>query len=252
MVARKSAAETSWPKGMRSSPSSITMRPFFIPARRLRTAPRAKRSMIAGRRARAASTPDVTMESALAIGFDYTSIASPCKRRGEPPGKFAGEGCAPPIPLRPPRRVPNCWIVFRDAVILRNSRDASNSREHRVNQPRAELTQMPSSNPLKYVLAIDMGSGSTKAAVVSSAGDVVASALRQTTTKFMAGGAVEQDPEEWWRAVCDAAKEAIAASRVPVDRIISVACTTLWAVTVAVDEDGAAIGNAISWMDTRG
>lgn len=111
---------------------------------------------------------------------------------------------------------------------------------------------MPSSIPLKYVLGIDMGSGSTKAAVVSSAGEVVASAIRHTTTKIMAGGAVEQDPEEWWRSVCDAAKEAIAASRVPAQQIIAVACTTLWAVTVAVDENGAAIGNAISWMDTRG
>src|ERR1035437_1702884 len=111
---------------------------------------------------------------------------------------------------------------------------------------------MPSSTALKYVLAIDMGSGSTKAAVVSSAGEVVASAIRHTDTMMMAGGAVEQDPEQWWRSVCDAAKEAIAASRVPVHQIIAVACTTLWAVTGAVDEDGAAIGNAISWMDTRG
>jgi xylulokinase len=111
---------------------------------------------------------------------------------------------------------------------------------------------MTSSASLKYVLAVDMGSGSTKAAVVSSAGEVVASAIRHTTTQIMAGGAVEQDPDEWWRAVCDAAKEAIAASRVPADQIIAVACTTLWAVTVAVDEGGAAVGNAISWMDTRG
>jgi len=108
------------------------------------------------------------------------------------------------------------------------------------------------SSALKYVLAIDMGSSSAKVAVVSSAGEVVASALRQTTTKIMAGGAVEQDPEEWWRAVCDAAKEAIAASHVPAAQIIAVACTTLWAVTVPIGEDGTAIGNAISWMDTRG
>lgn len=111
---------------------------------------------------------------------------------------------------------------------------------------------MPPSDPLKYVLAIDMGSGSTKAAVVSQAGEVVASALRHTTTQIMAGGAVEQNPEEWWRSVRDAAKEAIAASQVPAAEIIAVVCTTLWAVTVAVDQHGEAIGNAISWMDTRG
>jgi xylulokinase len=111
---------------------------------------------------------------------------------------------------------------------------------------------MPLSTQLKHVLAIDMGSGSAKVALVSSDGDVVASALRHTTTQFLEGGAVEQDPEEWWRAVCDAAKEVIAESHVPADRIIAVVCTTLWAVTVPVDKNGAAIGNAISWMDTRG
>ncbi len=99
---------------------------------------------------------------------------------------------------------------------------------------------MSFSSSLKYVLAIDMGSGSAKVAVVSSAGEVVASALRPTalrptTTKIMAGGAVERDPEEWCQAVCEAAREAIAASRVPVQQIIPVACTTQWAVTVAVD-----------------
>src|SRR5208282_6425 len=67
MVARKSASDTSWPNVRRSSLSSITMRPLLIPPRRLKTALRAKRSMTGGRRARAASTPDATMESDLAI-----------------------------------------------------------------------------------------------------------------------------------------------------------------------------------------
>ncbi|HYB90229.1 MAG TPA: FGGY-family carbohydrate kinase [Candidatus Binataceae bacterium] len=105
---------------------------------------------------------------------------------------------------------------------------------------------------LKYILAIDMGSGSVKASIVSSRGEVAASALRHVGTQIAAAGAAEQDPEEWWRAVCGAAKEAIAASRAPAEQIIAVACTTLWAVTVPVGENGSAIGNAISWMDTRG
>ena len=106
--------------------------------------------------------------------------------------------------------------------------------------------------PTKYILAIDMGSGSTKAAVVANTGEVVASALRHTSIRIMSGGGAEHDPNEWWLAVMSAAKEAIAASRVPAERIIAVTCTTLWAVTVPVDESGTAIGNAISWMDSRG
>ncbi|HUO05130.1 MAG TPA: FGGY-family carbohydrate kinase [Candidatus Binataceae bacterium] len=105
---------------------------------------------------------------------------------------------------------------------------------------------------VKYVLAIDMGSGSVKASVVSSNGEVAASGLRHMTMKIMAGGGAEHDPEEWWKAACDAAREALKSAHIAPENVIAVACTTLWSVTVPVDKDGNALGNAISWMDTRG
>ncbi|MFZ0888697.1 MAG: FGGY-family carbohydrate kinase [Candidatus Binataceae bacterium] len=104
----------------------------------------------------------------------------------------------------------------------------------------------------KYVLAIDMGTGSVKAALVSEHGEVVSSALRSIHTVMLPGGGAEQDPEEWWSAVVAAASAAVTEAALPADRIIAVACTGQWAVTVAVDEGGAALGNAISWMDSRG
>ncbi|MGH7780820.1 MAG: xylulokinase [Candidatus Binataceae bacterium] len=109
-----------------------------------------------------------------------------------------------------------------------------------------------STSPDRYVLAIDMGSGSAKVAVVSSAGAVVASGLGAIRTIFYEDGGVEQDPEEYWSAVCLAAKTALGTCEVPRDRIIAVACTTQWAVTIPVDENGRALMNAVSWMDTRG
>ncbi len=104
----------------------------------------------------------------------------------------------------------------------------------------------------KYVLAIDMGSGSAKAALVSNRGEVVASGLRPIRTILLPGGGAEQDPEEWWSAVCGAANAALAQAAIAPELIIAIACTTQWAVTVPVDQDGTALSNAISWMDTRG
>lgn len=104
----------------------------------------------------------------------------------------------------------------------------------------------------RYVLAIDMGSGSAKAAVVSSHGEVVALALRPTTMTLLPGGGAEQDPDEWWAAVTGAARAAVAEAAVPAESILAVACTTLWAVTVPVDAGGRALANAVTWMDTRG
>jgi xylulokinase len=104
----------------------------------------------------------------------------------------------------------------------------------------------------RYVLAIDMGSGSVKAAVVSSRAAVAASALSHITTHLLPGGGAEQDPAQWWSAAIEASRVAIANSGVPRDRIVAVACTTQWAVTVPVDQAGNPLCDAISWMDSRG
>jgi xylulokinase len=104
----------------------------------------------------------------------------------------------------------------------------------------------------RYVLAIDMGSGSVKAAVVSNRGRVAASALSHIATNLLPDGGAEQDPAQWWSAVKEAGGAAIAQSHVPAEAIIAIACTTQWAVTLPVDAAGNALCNAISWMDTRG
>src|SRR5512143_2824970 len=106
--------------------------------------------------------------------------------------------------------------------------------------------------PERYVLALDLGSGSAKVALVSQRGAVVASATRPTQTTLLPGGGAEQDPAEWWTAVTAAARQVTAAAAVPRERIVGIACASQWAVTVPVDRDGEALGNAISWMDSRG
>jgi len=103
-----------------------------------------------------------------------------------------------------------------------------------------------------HVLAVDMGTGTAKVALVSREGRIAASAMRPIELIQLPGGAAEQDPEEWWAAVREAAREAIAAAGVAPERVVAVRCASQWAVTVPVDASGAAIANAISWMDTRG
>ena len=104
----------------------------------------------------------------------------------------------------------------------------------------------------RFVLAVDLGSGSAKVALVSNQGLVAASASRSIRTDQLPGGGAEQDPQAWWTAVVDAAREAIKAVAIPPERIVAIKCATQWAVTTPVDEDGNVLHNAISWMDTRG
>ena len=61
----------------------------------------------------------------------------------------------------------------------------------------------------RYVLAIDLGSGSLKAAVVSDRGEVVSSAESNITSYLLQDGGGEQDPVEWWNAAKQTARQVI-------------------------------------------
>ena len=104
----------------------------------------------------------------------------------------------------------------------------------------------------KYVLAIDLGSGSYKAAIVADTGDVVARAGENITTTLLPGGGAEQDPDEWWKGAKTAAKRVIAESDVSPEDIVAVGCDSQWSVVVPVDENAQPLMNAVHWLDTRG
>jgi len=105
---------------------------------------------------------------------------------------------------------------------------------------------------MRYVLAIDLGTGGPKVALVSTAGQVVAHTFRANELLFVPPDGVEQDPEQWWSTISDGAVELIGAGHVPVEEIVAVSVTSQWMSLVPVDADGVALTNAISWMDSRG
>jgi len=104
----------------------------------------------------------------------------------------------------------------------------------------------------RYVLAIDLGTGAVKTALVSTQAEVVAPASREIRMLHLPGGGAEQDPAQWWSATCEAARETLQQAALAPEQVIAVKCTTQWAVTVPVDAEGRTLSNAISWMDTRG
>jgi xylulokinase len=89
-------------------------------------------------------------------------------------------------------------------------------------------------------------------AIVSTKGEVVAHTVRTNRLILVDGGGVEQDPEEWWTSILDAMRELLAREVVPRDDIAAISVSAQWMVTVPIDEHGAPLANAISWMDDRG
>jgi len=110
----------------------------------------------------------------------------------------------------------------------------------------------PSAPDEHYVLAIDLGSGGPKAAVVSDSGAVSASASEKVALHLLPHGGVEQEPEEWWSCVKRTAQKAIRDSGVSPERILAVSCDSQYFVIVPIDENGEPLMRALHWLDSRG
>jgi xylulokinase len=110
----------------------------------------------------------------------------------------------------------------------------------------------PASHSTRFVLAIDLGSGGHKVAVVADTGEIVACANETVTTYLLPDGGAEQDPEEWWGGARRAARKVIEASKVPPEDIVAVACDSQWSVVVPVNQHGEPLMRAVHWLDRRG
>lgn len=108
----------------------------------------------------------------------------------------------------------------------------------------------------RHVLAVDLGTGGPKVGLVAldgdAAGSVVAWASERVGLLHTDDGGVEQDPDEWWRAVTAASRQVMAAAPVAPDDVVAVCMSGQWGGTVPVDEHGSATHHALIWMDGRG
>ena len=120
-------------------------------------------------------------------------------------------------------------------------------------RPATELRTVSTTGPDDtFVLAVDLGTGGPKVAVLSGAGRIVAHAFRPVGLDLTEDGGAEQSPRDWWQAVVASTREVLADSGVAPERVVGIGCTSQWSGTVPVDDEGDAIGPAIIWMDSRG
>ena len=107
-------------------------------------------------------------------------------------------------------------------------------------------------SPANTYLVIDLGTGGPKAGLVDREGNVAACTSAPCQIFFLPEGGAEHDPLEWWSAIKTCISKVLQDSAVAPKHIIALAVTTMWGVTVAVDERGQPLMNAMSWMDVRG
>lgn len=107
-------------------------------------------------------------------------------------------------------------------------------------------------SPGACVLAIDHGTSGCKTALVTVHGRVVGFEFEPTPLLHVGEGGVEQDPADWWRALITSGRRLVAQRLVPVDDIVALCVSSTFSTTVAVDPAGQPLGNALTWMDSRG
>ena len=100
-----------------------------------------------------------------------------------------------------------------------------------------------------YLMGIDVGTSACKVSVFDGDGQLVAAASSGYALKTPRAGWVEQDPDDWWRAVCAACKEAL--SGLDAGRVAGVGIDGQSWSAVALDRAGRPLCPTPIWMDTR-
>ncbi len=101
-------------------------------------------------------------------------------------------------------------------------------------------------------LAIDVGTGSVRSAVVDATGHVVAFAARPHEQHVPRPGWSEQSPQEWWEGVCETLATVLRAPDVAKDRIRGICVCGQMHGPVPIDADGNALLQRVQlWNDKR-
>lgn len=101
----------------------------------------------------------------------------------------------------------------------------------------------------QLLLAIDVGTGGVRAALLNPLGEETSSASVPIDTATPRPGWAEQHPEEWWRALKEALPQAL--QGVGPSSIAGMCVDGTAATVVASDRSGRPLRPAIMWMDIR-
>jgi xylulokinase len=102
-----------------------------------------------------------------------------------------------------------------------------------------------------YLMGIDIGAGSLKTMIAAADGTVRGSAGAELRTSSPRPGWSEQDPADWWRALCATVPRALAQAGLRAGDIAAIAFSAGAHTPVLEDAQGRVIRPAILWSDAR-
>jgi xylulokinase len=104
----------------------------------------------------------------------------------------------------------------------------------------------------RVVLAVDLGTGGPKVALVGLDGRVIDHEHRRVATALIGSTGATQEADHWWDAVLDGAAALRLRAQGAIDDVVAVAVTGQWGSTLPVDAHGRPTGPCRLWFDRRG
>ncbi|WP_243029769.1 glycerol kinase GlpK [Thermus altitudinis] len=105
---------------------------------------------------------------------------------------------------------------------------------------------------MKYLLALDQGTSSSRALLFTLQGEPVAMARREFRQLYPRPGWVEHDPLEIWESQLQAAQEVLARAGVEAQEVVALGLTNQRETTLVFERGtGRPLHNAIVWQDRR-
>ena len=101
----------------------------------------------------------------------------------------------------------------------------------------------------EYLLAHDLGTSGNKAVLFSADGELVAARTSAYETNFSPPNRAEQDPADWWRAVCESTRQLL--EEIDAGKVACVALSGQMMGCLCVDGQGRALRPSIIYCDQR-
>ncbi|MEM8857966.1 MAG: FGGY family carbohydrate kinase, partial [Chloroflexota bacterium] len=102
-----------------------------------------------------------------------------------------------------------------------------------------------------HILAHDLGTTGNKATLYNDQGQLVSASFSGYETEYAHPGWAEQNPEDWWQAVCQSTQALIKQAGIQSAEIACVTFSGQMMGCVPVDANAKPLRSAIIWADTR-
>jgi xylulokinase len=101
----------------------------------------------------------------------------------------------------------------------------------------------------KYLIAHDLGTSGNKATLFTTDGELVKSTVASYDTHYFNANFVEQDPNDWWKAVCGSSRQLL--EGIDPKSIAAVSFSGQMMGALCVDKNGVPLRPHIIWADMR-